>query len=58
MHRKKEPALARGSFSLTEQDGVLTFVRSAPEQTLTLRLNATDKPRAGLEPFGFEITET
>lgn len=57
MHLKKGPALSHGTFSLTERDGILTFTRSAEEQTLILRLNATSTPRAHLAPYGFEIKE-
>lgn len=54
---KREPALSRGSFALTEEKGVLTFTRSAPGQTLELRVNGTGHPLEGLAPFGFEIRE-
>lgn len=54
---KRQPALSRGSFGLTEEDGVLTFTRRAPEQTLELRVNGTGRETAGLPPFGFELLE-
>lgn len=52
---KQEPALSRGSFGLAEKDGILTFTRSSPEQTLILRVNGTNHINAGLPAFGFEI---
>lgn len=52
---KKEPALSRGSFHLAEDNGILTFTRSADSQTLVLRVNGTGRMNAGLPAFGFEI---
>lgn len=52
---KKEPALARGSFEMEEQHGLLTFTRRAPEQVVQLRVNGTGHVLAGLPAFGFEI---
>lgn len=52
---KQEPALSVGSFAIEEAEGILTLTRSAPSQTLQLRVNGTDRPKDGLLPFGFEI---
>ena len=57
MKLKKEPALSRGSFELTEEQGILTFTRSTKEQTLVLRVNGTDKNNEDIPAFGFEIIE-
>lgn len=54
---KKEPALSRGSFELTEEQGILTFTRSTDVQTLVLRVNGTDRNNENLPAFGFEIIE-
>ena len=52
---KREPALSRGDFALTEKDGILTFTRSTEEQILVLRVNGTDGVNQGLPPYGMEI---
>lgn len=52
---KKEPALSGGRFSIEEKDGILTFTRTAPTQTLKLRVNGTDQVNTGLPAYGFEI---
>lgn len=54
---KQQPALSRGSFCLTEADGILTFTRSADAQTLVLRVNGTAHLNGNLPPYGFEIHE-
>lgn len=56
-HLKRQPALSRGSFSLTEDNGILTFTRSADGQTLTLRVNGTNRSNGKLPPYGFELLE-
>ena len=56
--RKKQPALREGRFGLREDDGILTFTRIAPAQTLTLRVNPTNQARGGLPAYGFAIQET
>ena len=55
MRLKKEPALSRGSLGIEEEDGIVTFTRSAGDQTVQLRVNGTDHGNAGLPAFGFEI---
>lgn len=55
MRLKKQHALSAGSFAITEQDGIVTITRSAPGQTLQLRVNATNHVNDGLPPFGFVI---
>ncbi len=55
MAMKKEPALSVGDFQIDEADGIVTITRSAPGQTLALRVNATNEEKGGLPPFGFEI---
>ena len=57
MKLKKESALSRGSFELTEEQGILTFTRSTKEQTLVLRVNGTDKYNEDIPAFGFKIIE-
>lgn len=52
---KKGPALSRGSFRLTERNGILTFTRSADNQTAILRVNGTNYENEEISPFGFEI---
>lgn len=54
---KREPALSRGDFALTEEKGILTFTRSSGEQTLVLRVNGTGCSDQGLPPYGIEIKE-
>lgn len=56
MKLKKEPALSNGSFRMEEEDGILTFTRTAQEQTLKLRVNGTDRVNKGLPAYGFEIS--
>ncbi len=53
---KKEPALSRGDFRLTEDGGILTFTRRSDGQTAVLRVNGTGEAKAGLPAYGFEIT--
>ena len=55
---KKQPALSSGRFTLEENGGIQTLGRIAPGQSLYLRVNGTDRPLGGLEPYGFEIIET
>ena len=55
MKLKKEPALSDGTFGVEEEDGIITFTRSAATQTLKLRVNGTDKVNKGLPAYGFEI---
>ncbi len=57
MKRKKEPALSEGAFSIGEEGGIITITRSAPGQSLRLRINGTGTVNAGLCPYGFEIKE-
>ena len=38
-----------------EEDGIITFTRSAATQTIKLRVNGTDKVNKGLPAYGFEI---
>ena len=57
MKRKKEPALSEGVFGIDEKDGIITIRRTAETQTLSLRVNGTDRENAGLGPYGFEIKE-
>ena len=52
---KKEPALSVGAFSIEESEGVITMTRTAPEQTLRLRLNGTGHAIGGLPAYGFEL---
>ncbi len=52
---KKEPALSRGDFRLTEEGGILTFTRRSDGQTAVLRVNGTEEAKAGLPAYGFEI---
>lgn len=55
MMLKKEPALSDGAFGVEEEDGIITFTRSAAKQKLQLRVNGTDKVNKGLPAYGFEI---
>ena len=55
MKLKKEPALSDGIFGVEEEDGIITFTRSAAKQKLQLRVNGTDKVNKGLPAYGFEI---
>lgn len=55
MKLKKEPALSDGIFGIEEEDGIITFTRSAAKQKLQLRVNGTDKVNKGLPAYGFEI---
>ena len=55
MKLKKEPALSDGIFGVEEEDGIITFTRSAATQTIKLRVNGTDKVNKGLPAYGFEI---
>ena len=55
MQLKKEPALSDGAFGVEEQDGIITFTRSAAKQTIRLRVNGTPRVNKGLEAYGFEI---
>lgn len=55
MMLKKEPALSDGTFGVEEEDGIITFTRSAATQTIKLRVNGTDKVNKGLPAYGFEI---
>ena len=55
MMLKKEPALSDGIFGVEEEDGIITFTRSAAKQKLQLRVNGTDKVNKGLPAYGFEI---
>lgn len=57
MALKKEPALSDGGFAVSEKDGIITFTRKAPGQTLHLRINAADRENAGMCAYGFEIKE-
>ncbi len=52
---KKEPALSLGSFALEEREGIVEFIRSAPGQTISLRVNGTDYENNGMPAYGFEI---
>ncbi len=36
--RRQEPALSRGTFAITEADGIITITRTAEEQTAVLRI--------------------
>lgn len=54
---KTQPALSIGVFDINESDGVLTITRKAPEQSLQLMVNTTDKVAAGLLPYEYQITE-
>ena len=54
---KRQPALSLGSFSLEEDDGLLRFIRSAPEQKLILTVNPNAEECHGLLAFGYEITQ-
>ncbi len=40
---KKEQALSEGSFYITEENGTVTIIRKAPEQTATLHFDKTGK---------------
>lgn len=55
MMLKKEPALSDGTFGVEEEDGIITFTRSAAKQKLQLRVNGTDKVNKSLPAYGFEI---
>ena len=55
MKLKKEPALSDGIFGVEEEDGIITFTRSAAKQKLQLRVNGTDKVNKGIGAYGFEI---
>ena len=55
MMLKKEPALSDGTFGVEEEDGIITFTRSAAKQKLQLRVNGTEKVNKGLPAYGFEI---
>lgn len=55
MIMKKESALSDGIFGVEEDDGIITFTRSAATQTIRLRVNGTDKVNKGLPAYGFEI---
>ncbi len=46
---KRQPALSVGAFAISEEDGVVTLIREAPTQRLTLHLNTAD--------FTFSIKE-
>ena len=54
---KKEPALSVGDFAVEESEGIVTLTRTAPEQTLQLRLNGTDHTIDGLPAYGFELVQ-
>ena len=54
---KTQPALSIGVFDINESDGVLTITRKAPEQSIQLMVNTTDKVAAGLLPYEYQITE-
>ena len=54
---KTQPALSIGVFDINESDGVLAITRKAPEQSLQLMVNTTDKVAAGLLPYEYQITE-
>lgn len=55
MALKKQPALSRGELHIDENDGIITIIRRAQQQTLTLRVNGTGEEKDGLAPFDFEI---
>ncbi len=55
MKLKKEPALSYGCFDITENGGMVTITRSCKEQTVALKINATENIKSGIAPFGFEI---
>lgn len=55
MGMRKEKPLADGSFSVTEENGIITLVRKAGSKSAVLRLNGTNKEREGLPPYGFTI---
>ncbi|MBP3521400.1 MAG: glycoside hydrolase family 13 protein [Oscillospiraceae bacterium] len=54
---KKEPALSVGDFAIEESEGIITLTRTAPEQTLRLRVNGTDHTAGGLPAYGFELVK-
>ena len=54
---KKDPALSRGGFNLTESGGLVSITRTADGRSLKLTVNATGEANAGLGPWEYRIED-
>ena len=58
MHLRRCLPLSRCTFSIQEDDGILTLTRAAANRSAVLVVNTTPTERGGLPPYGLTITET